>query len=246
MKRPQMIIFDYGHTLLYEPNFDFLRGDRALLPYMTKNMNNLTPEEIYSFENKLFEKLSDIRKFGMEIHKRQFQRMVYERLGIEFAISYEEVERIQWNNTAEGACMPDADKIIEYINECGIRSAVISNIIWSGNALLERFNRLLPQNRFEFVITSSEYGFRKPSPYLFELALQKANLLPEDVWYCGDNPQADVDGAASVGIFPVWYDNDTERDYKINLNQTKPRNEHLYIKEWSEMIHILEEIMEER
>jgi hypothetical protein len=29
MKKPQMILFDYGNTLLYEKNMNFLRGYRA-------------------------------------------------------------------------------------------------------------------------------------------------------------------------------------------------------------------------
>ena len=31
MKRPEMILFDYGHTLLYEPDWNGERGDRELL-----------------------------------------------------------------------------------------------------------------------------------------------------------------------------------------------------------------------
>lgn len=40
MKYPQMIIFDYGHTLLYEPGWDAVRGNAELLKYVTKNPNN--------------------------------------------------------------------------------------------------------------------------------------------------------------------------------------------------------------
>ena len=35
--------------------------------------------------------------------------------------------------------------------------------------------------------------------------MEKAELLPEDVWYIGDNYQCDVVGARNAGIFPVWY-----------------------------------------
>ena len=47
--------------------------------------------------------------------------------------------------------------------------------------------------------------FRKPNKRIFELALEKACLSPEDVWYIGDNYQCDVMGARNAGIFPVWY-----------------------------------------
>ena len=46
MKKPSMILFDYGHTLCYEPNWDSVRGNKALLPYITKNPYNKTLEDI--------------------------------------------------------------------------------------------------------------------------------------------------------------------------------------------------------
>ena len=132
--------------------------------------------------------------------------------------------------------------MLDYLSSNGIRSAVISNIGWSGNALCERLNRLLPNNRFEFVIASSEYMFRKPEPLLFELALRKAELNAGEVWYCGDNPQADIEGASGLGIFPVWYDNALECDYRDKSNETESMCEHLHIHEWNEMIEVLERL----
>lgn len=42
MKYPQMIIFDYGHTLLYEPDWNTDQGNEALLKHAVKNPNNCT------------------------------------------------------------------------------------------------------------------------------------------------------------------------------------------------------------
>jgi len=238
--RPEMIIFDYGNTLLNEPDSDFLRGEQALFGYIKSNKNNLTSEYVNAFAQRLIEETGRVRKQGFEIHERQFQRLVYEYLEIELSISYEEAERVFWDGVTPGAVMPGAGKMIDYINSRGIRSGVISNIMFSGKALSERLNRLLSNNRFEFVIASSEYALRKPGPMLFALALKKAGLEAEKVWFCGDNPQADVAGAAQVGIFPVWYDNDTECDYRDRAKETPPVCRHLYIKEWDEMIEILE------
>lgn len=35
---PEMIIFDYGHTLLYEPDWDSTRGNNELFKHITKNL----------------------------------------------------------------------------------------------------------------------------------------------------------------------------------------------------------------
>jgi putative hydrolase of the HAD superfamily len=236
-----MIIFDYGHTLLYEPEYDSLRGEQALFKYVTNNKNNLSAKDVNDFSQKLFEKIGDARKIGLEIHERQFQRLLYEFLEIELSITLPESEKVFWDNTSIGAIMPDSNKMIDYINSKGIRSGVISNIGFSGAALTDRINRLLPNNKFEFIIASSEYAVRKPDPMLFELALKKAGLSADGVWFCGDNIKADVEGAAGVGIFPVWYDDLTvENPWKGQNAELVPSCEHLHIHDWNEMIELLD------
>lgn len=237
MKLPKMIIFDYGHTLLYEPGWDSARGNVALLKYATKNENGYTFKDVQKGADLIFgQHIESVRKLGYDIPGQVGDRLLYESFGIEFSLTPHEMENVFWNAASMGKIMPDADKLIDYINGKGIRSAIISNLLWSGEALTERLNRLLPNNQFEFVMTSSDYLFRKPNRMLFEVALRKAELDATDVWYCGDNPEADVEGSAQVGIFPVWYDNDTGSDYKDRSDEAMPECEHLYIKEWSALI----------
>ena len=128
--------------------------------------------------------------------------------------------------------MPGVEEMLAVLKRQNIRRGVISNLSWSGQALRERINRLLPEHQFEFILTSSEYMVRKPNPYLFELALRKAGLSPEEVWYCGDNVENDVMGAHGAGIFPVWY-NHAGKTVELNFP-------HLEITDWSEMIQMLE------
>jgi len=243
MDLPKMIIFDYGHTLLYEPGYDTLRGAEALFRHIKRNKNNLTPVQLRDFSQDLFSKIDIVRKMGLEIHERQFQTFLYEYLEIELAIPLIEAEKVFWDNTSAGAIMPYADKIIDYINARGIRSGVISNIGWSGTALTDRINRLLPQNQFEFIIASSEYLFRKPSPLIFELATRKAGLRSENIWFCGDNVKADVEGSAAVGMFPVRYEDITvENPWRRQNESDVPACDHLHIHDWRKLIAVLEEI----
>lgn len=240
MTFPKMILFDYGHTLLSEPGWSTLNGETALFQHIKSNPVHLTAQEIDRHAQELFKQFGEARKLGFEIHERQLQKTFYEHLGITFDISLEEAEEVLWNGLSAGARMPGADQIIEYINQNGIRSGVISNLGFSGAALARRLKRLLPMNRFEFVIASSEYGLRKPNRILFEIALRKAGLDAGDVWFCGDNPRADVEGAAGAGIFPVWYDSEIECEYRDKSKEAPPQCEHLYIREWRELIAVLE------
>lgn len=243
MKYPKMIIFDYGHTLLYEPGWDSARGNAELLKYVTKNPKGCTLEDVRQGAGLIYgQHVENVRSIGYDIGGQTGNRALYEYLGIEFSLTPLEMETVFWNAASAGAVMPGADKMIDFINESGIRSAVISNLLWSGDALTERLDRLLPNNKFEFVMTSSDYLFRKPNRILFDIALVKSGLSPDDVWYCGDNPQADVEGAARAGIFPVWYDNDTDKDYKDRSDEAPRQCEYLHIHEWSEMTCLLEKL----
>ena len=37
MRKPKMMIFDYGHTLCYEPEQDYARGWRAAMEHAVEN-----------------------------------------------------------------------------------------------------------------------------------------------------------------------------------------------------------------
>lgn len=243
LSKPKMIIFDYGHTLVYEQGFEGLKGMQAVMSHAVKNPGDFTGAEIQKLYDQLFNDIyQKAIKNGIEIHNLNFQKLLFEYLEIELDISPEEAETLYWDYAAPGSAMPYIDEAITYINDNGIRSGVISNISFSGKSLAERINRLIPHNKFEFFIASSEYVYRKPNPILFELALRKARLKPEEVWFCGNSIQADIIGAYNAGIFPVWYESSLECFYLSKSANTPPDFEHLHITDWRELIHLLEQL----
>lgn len=236
--KPKMIIFDYGHTLIYERNFDFQKGYRKIFEYVAKNPDNITSDEMMEFSEGPFSRADVCRKQGFEIHEFPLLRATAEYFGLEFSQPIEFIEKILWDNSSEHGVMPNAEALIDFLNEHGIRTGVVSNIGWSGGALKSRLDEMLPNNRFEFVIASSEYAIRKPDPILFQIALRKAGLQPSEVWFCGDNITADVEGAHKLGIFPVYYDCAAEKD--PNTRAELPVDfEYLHIHDWCELINIL-------
>ena len=70
---------------------------------------------------------------------------------------------------------------------------------------MERLDLLYPNNKFEFVIGSSDYGVRKPTKYIFDLGISKSGLKAEDIWYVGDKISVDIEGSRKAGMVPVLY-----------------------------------------
>ena len=205
-----MILFDYGQTLIDEAVFDGVAGTAAVLAHARENRYGLTAQQVQDEAERIMAEIGrfDIMhgdKVGTEIHNRMFNAYLYESLGIRLDIDPDTLDRIFWDAAAPGKPTEGITDFLGFLEAKGIRTAVLSNIGYSGVAVAERIDRLLPGNRFEFILATSEYLFRKPSPRIFRLALEKARLNPEDVWYTGDNYVCDIEGAASAGIKPVWY-----------------------------------------
>ena len=205
MKKPKMIIFDAGKTLLNYLDIHTLRGVREYSRYITENPQNLTLEDIDREVNTIFETFEASRKALFEVHEQTVLKLAFDLLGLKFSIGVEEIEGIIWENDSTIVGVKNTDKLLDYLNREGIRTAVISNLDFSGKLLESRLNQIYPHNRFEFVIASSDYGLRKPRTELFQVGIQKTGLLPEEIWYVGDKVGVDVVGAKNAGMVPVLY-----------------------------------------
>lgn len=210
MKLPKMILFDYGQTLVTEQKFDGVSGTRAVLQYATINKYNLTAEQVQDHANEINMELGRLdpakrSSLQVEIPNSMFSPYLYESVGIELSIRNGDVDKVFWDAASPGKPTDGIEAFLNFLKQKGIRTGVISNITYDQNVVSERINRLIPDNEFEFIIATSSYLFRKPNRHIFELALEKANLATEDVWYIGDNYICDVKGALGAGLFPVWY-----------------------------------------
>jgi HAD superfamily hydrolase (TIGR01509 family) len=102
-------------------------------------------------------------------------------------------------NTAD----PDARAALEAVRATGLRAAIISN---SNGTIRAVATRLGFVDRLDFVIDSAEEGVEKPDPRIFEIALGRAGVAPEEAAYIGDLYSIDVLGARRVGLRAVLLD----------------------------------------
>jgi putative hydrolase of the HAD superfamily len=56
------------------------------------------------------------------------------------------------------------------------------------------------------VLVSERIGFRKPAPEAFAMLAQHLVREPVDMFFVGDDPEADCAGATHAGIRSVWFD----------------------------------------
>ncbi|QOR68937.1 HAD family hydrolase [Cytobacillus suaedae] len=58
---------------------------------------------------------------------------------------------------------------------------------------------------FDTIIISEEVGFSKPDKHIFELALSKLNVQPEDALFVGDDLEKDIGGCQNANMKGIWF-----------------------------------------
>lgn len=240
MTKPKMILFDYGQTLVNEAKFDGVKGTEAVLQYATKNKYNRTAAQIQAVADEIngeMGRFDPARRhlLQVEIPNDMFCGYLYESQGVELSIRGAQRDKVFWDAASPGVPTIGVEDFLSFLKEQEIRTAVLSNITYCGEALENRLQVVLPGHEFEFILATSEYMYRKPHRRIFEFALQKAELTPEEVWYIGDNYECDVVGAKNAGLFPVWYLGATEK-------VQEPKEGILTVKSWEEVKELLESL----
>jgi len=92
---------------------------------------------------------------------------------------------------------------LEVLKNRGLIMGLISNVV---EDMESTYTELGLQPYLNFKVTSAEVGCDKPNPEIFQAALQKAQVKPEEVIYTGDQYDIDIVGARGVGMKALLID----------------------------------------
>ena len=226
----QLILFDYGETLIHEEYFDPFKGTEAVLKHSNSTV------DIHEIQNLAYRFSKQQRKYSIkeeignyiEIPNEMFQSYLYDYYGIEIYLSKKTMEEVFWDHAAPYVKCKGSEELLNYLKKKGYKIGVISNIAFQRDLLKKRLAREFPNIEFDLVITSADYGLRKPNSLLFELALHIMKIEAKDTIYIGDSYNSDVLGALYSHITPIYI---TEENIdgvicKKNLKEVKEWFEH--------------------
>ena len=57
---------------------------------------------------------------------------------------------------------------------------------------------------FNNIVVSEEVGWRKPSAYIFQYAINRLQIQASEAVYIGDSPNEDIKGAKQAGLKTVF------------------------------------------
>jgi putative hydrolase of the HAD superfamily len=98
---------------------------------------------------------------------------------------------------------PDTIESLEKLKSEQFSLAIVSN--WN-SSLSKVVDGLNLTHYFEFLVSSAEVGSKKPSPKIFQIALERAGIAPSRAVHVGDTYQADILGAQRAGIRGIMID----------------------------------------
>ncbi|XP_058761340.1 uncharacterized protein LOC131634732 [Vicia villosa] len=105
------------------------------------------------------------------------------------------------------------------LKDAGVKMAVVSNFDSRLRQLLKDLNVL---HLFDAVIISSEVGYEKPDPRIFQAALDQVNVEAGKALHIGDDLKADKLGANAVGIDCWLLGTDVETFFEIQTRILSP------------------------
>jgi HAD superfamily hydrolase (TIGR01509 family) len=120
------------------------------------------------------------------------------------------------------ALVGTAHALLESLRDRGLKLAIVANH-WPEPAWVfrEEIERLGVAERVDAIVLSGEVGVRKPDPRIFLAALAALGVEPAEAAFVGDRLEADVAGAAALGMTTIqalWFNADdtpagTEPDF---------------------------------
>jgi putative hydrolase of the HAD superfamily len=204
------VLFDLGGTLMYErASWQSItaQADEALTNYLRQQGMELNlstfPRE---FRKRLDQYFKKREKDLLETTYSFVLRDVLADKGygdVSEDILRHALDRLFAITQTNWALEEDTLPTLKKLEENGYRMGLISNA--GDDRDVQQLARGFGISQyFDFILTSAACSYRKPHPRIFELALSNWYFLPSEAVMVGDNLEADIRGAQSVGLYGIW------------------------------------------
>jgi putative hydrolase of the HAD superfamily len=189
------VIFDIDNTLT-----DFMKMKRTAVDAAVEGMMDAgLPGKKEDLITEFFE---HYWKEGIEDQKI-FDKILKAKLGqIDYKILASGILAYRRSKNGTMTLYPRVNQTLMELMKMGLKLTVISDApkmeVWL------RIVSLGLHHYFDEIITSEDFGVKKPDPKPFRKALEVLGTKPEETFMVGDWPDRDVKGAKAAGIRAIW------------------------------------------
>ncbi|MFQ6086637.1 MAG: HAD family hydrolase [Candidatus Bathyarchaeia archaeon] len=222
--RVKVILFDFGDTLVSFEGFDYEASLTALHQTLVKN-GIVTPYE--EFKKTYFKVRDQLYKEGdssfKEVNFCVRASRVLKELGFDLTPTDPKII-----SSVEAFMRPliESLKLEEHVflvlRELKKKYSLglVSNFAYPP-AIRQTLRRFRLSGFFDAVVISGDIGWRKPSPKIFEKALEALRVSASEAVFVGDAPFHDIAGARQVGMKTVLLRRSDEKETAETGNPDK-------------------------
>ncbi len=208
------VFFDLDHTL-----WDFERNSALTFQFIFKEQGLRVDMahflEYYVPINFKFWKLYREERVSKEELRYQRLRQSFDAIGLQVndaginALSESYIQHL--SNFKH--VLPGTYEILEYL-----KGSYKLHIITNGFSEIQekKMRNANIRHYFNVVVNSEMAGVKKPNPKIFQLALEKAGVPPQNALMIGDNLEADILGAQKVGLNAIHLNSNSEQHHKFS------------------------------
>jgi putative hydrolase of the HAD superfamily len=210
MKTYKAVFFDAGNTLLYtSPTvaeiYHAVAKDYGCLVSVDE-IRQASRKVFLEFSTALLKENQDHRHSDEEDRRRwaEMIRSTFQQIGFDEGMD-EITEKLfqAFKDPKIWRLFPEVIGVLSELKSQGYKLAIVSN--WS-SVLLNLSNALKIEPYMDATMVSAVVGWAKPSPVIFQKALDSIEVSPGEAIHVGDSYHDDILGAKSAGIDAVLID----------------------------------------
>jgi putative hydrolase of the HAD superfamily len=205
MRKPRAVLFDLWGTLIRSDTFDPAKGNAAVLS-LAENREEVKLQKVQELGERIVSALQPWEEESrLEFTEQSLLKILRDSFGLRFTHSLAELEWVFWDASMTLSLTDGIAEALAELDKLGISKGVVSNSSFMSTTIERELTRCGLGGRFPVVVSSADYGVRKPDPIIFHVALKRLGAEPSESWFVGDNITYDVKGPLEAGIFPILY-----------------------------------------
>ncbi len=216
MPKPSVVLFDIGSTLWSSPPEDpgalescYTRGQQILIDALGKAPPvDALVEAVEGYFAEWEEIWRQDRTIQEQAPTTDFVATALGKLGVQappdaLAAFTDAILQVSVGTAVVEPPEPGMPEALAALRALDLRLGCVSNAFMGASTLHQiMVERNLGQH-LEMTISSCEFGYRKPHPSIYEAAVERMAVAPEEIIFVGDRVEQDVVGPAKLGMRTV-------------------------------------------
>ena len=130
------------------------------------------------------------------LYAQKASEILFGKSNPQFAL---DVEETYWSVFLKNMVFnPGVEAFLQEAKDKGIKMCILTDL--TAQIQMQKWLKLDLGRYIDFLVSSEEAGIEKPGKYMFELAMEKLGVKPQECIMIGDSEEKDIKGAEAMGI----------------------------------------------